>query len=191
MRASSQALQVPASGVPLHTQSSRTKTSPTPQQLAIPQEKLDHATPYTLATFAFTAQEQRVALNDLFDAEFETIVTNGKPHEYPVLVESFKLKYQACSDNLENIASRLESLGSAAMAKIVRNVVSAESARQAMWLQVQVLKQHLSVASLGDDERPKLKADLQAAKQVVDGHVEVINEALEELRCEMSELLDD
>ena len=64
----------------------------------------------------------------------------------------------------------------------------AEAKREAVSRDVQVLRQHLSVAPLEDPGRGELKAKLAQARALVQELVDAINEHLEELRCEAADL---
>jgi hypothetical protein len=163
---------------------------PSVESLEIPQADIEASGTVALLQLVQRAQQMRIRLFSTFDDAFEMLVTHGKADEYPGLVDRFKLKFAAIDDTQTRVCDRLQAMQPALVA-MVKTVIREEQSRLMAKLDEQVLRQHLSTTDLESDERPGLKRRLQDVSASLASRAAAVEEALEELRCEMADLDDD
>ena len=76
------------------------------------------------------------------------------------------------------------------VANLVRKVAREEGKRLEMQLELQVLEQHLSLATLDDPDQPELKQNVVAKRKALKDCTDGVFEVLEELRCEAADIED-
>mmetsp|Transcript_11779 Transcript_11779/g.16865 ORF Transcript_11779/g.16865 Transcript_11779/m.16865 type:complete len:188 (+) Transcript_11779:13-576(+) len=165
---------------------------PTTEELTVSHAALDGASPKKLIHFVHQTQEARISLTENFDSRFSDLVTAGKGEEYPQLVEQFKALYAACDVSLETIATRLASIPAGqAASKVVTSIVLEERSRADAHLQVQVMRQHKSVAGAAGEEGVADTAEALAMVEANEkSHISKIAELEEELRAEAADMDD-
>mmetsp|Transcript_39338 Transcript_39338/g.82532 ORF Transcript_39338/g.82532 Transcript_39338/m.82532 type:complete len:183 (-) Transcript_39338:706-1254(-) len=161
---------------------------PEPEDLRLPDGALEGVTASGLLRAVQRVQESRLELHVLLEDRYEELVTQGKADEYPTLVERFNAKYAVCSENLEALASALAAASQPKLGERVRQLRALEDSRQPLWLEVQVLRQHMSMTSPDDPMKKELEVKLAKARIAVQEKIDSINETLEELRCEAADL---
>ena len=120
---------------------------PSVDELRIPDSHIGSARARELLDIVQASQRARVELSQRFDDVFEHLVTGGRADEYHGLVERFKLKFDAIASNLDRAAERLSiaAAGGAVLAGLVAKVNESEARRLERQLELQVLRQRLSI----------------------------------------------
>lgn len=159
---------------------------PSADELTMPVARTD--SPAALVRSVQRSQEVRVAVAVRFEEIFEFYVTAGRADDYQGLVARFNARFEALSSNLERAAAALETAKQPPLARLVRSVAREEAAHLEAALQVQVLRQRLSVSDSESESHAEIKQVLQVAQARVSKSREAIFETLDELRCEAADL---
>ena len=93
----------------------------------------------------------------LFDDAYEQLVTDGRAADYAALVDRYRLKYAALNDNDSRCADRMRAAADGdSCATLVDAARRAEEARFELHVEIQVLRQRLSVAALDGPEKAEI-----------------------------------
>jgi hypothetical protein len=165
---------------------------PAAEELAIPADVLAAAPPAELVRLVHKSQEARVTLAERFDDVFEHLVTGGKADEYHGLVERFRARFDALADNVERARARIEvAPAGALMAGMIGRINDQERRRLEMQLELQVLRQRLSISRASGLVKEGEKARVAEVEGAIKACQGAIFEALEELREEAADLDDE
>lgn len=126
-----------------------------------------------------------------FDDLFEHLVTGGRADEYPALVDRFKARFDALTNNLDEVAAALEkkkTLSPPSLAPTVRSINKNEGRRLSKQLELQVLRQRLSITDAEGAEREDEKARVKDVEDELSTLGASIYDALEDIRAEVADL---
>lgn len=164
------------------------KEGPTADELSIPAEVLDAASSTKLVALVQQSQTQRINVAQKFEDVFEILVTGGRADEYTALCDRFSTRFGALSRNLEMCAARLS--GEPALATMVQDVNASEAKRLELQMELQVVRQRLSLAEVESEDAAGGKQRVTALEGELKALTGQIYESLEELRCEAADLED-
>jgi len=151
-------------------------------------------------------QEERVAAYRKFEEGFLLFlqVAEAEPASYEALVKYTTASFAAISDSINNIEAELRSRTSAtaSLAEVLRKVQLLEREKLQLTAQLQIVRHGLALDALQAEAtedanskearmaalRAEEGADLGRRLTSVTGQ---LNEALDEVRCEMSEMADE
>ena len=165
------------------------KEGPSVEDLRIPDDVIESASTAELVRLVFKTQEARVTVAERFEDVFEHLVTGGRADEYAPLCDRFKPRLEAVNDNLERLAARMDK--HPALMAMVQRVLQSEVKRIDLQLELQVLRQRLSVSAADGLVREREKSQVQSVQSQDEKLKGVIFETLEELRCEAADLEED
>ena len=162
-------------------------------ELRIPDDVLGAARPRELLRLVQRSQQARIETSQRFDDVFEHLVTGGRADEYHGLVERFRSKFDAITSNLDRAAEKLSTVapGGAVLAGMVAKVNESEARRLERQLELQVLRQRLSITSVEGALLDQEKAHVKDVEAAIKRLSETIFEALEELSAEAADLEDE
>jgi malonyl CoA-acyl carrier protein transacylase len=169
------------------------KPAPPPEgpgvdELKITQSDVSSAGAVQLLHLAQRTEQVRIGLVKVLDDAFEHLVTQGDADGYPPMVDRFKPKFAAISENLDRVAAQLQVISQPMLANMVKQLVATGEPRLQAKLEEQVLRQRLSITELNDEERPALKAKLASVTEGLMRQDAAVEEQLEELRAELADL---
>ena len=161
--------------------------------LLIPDAVVAASPPQELLRLVQKSQQARVHVAADFDDKYEHLVTGGRADEYPSLVERFQAKFAAITSNLDRAAAKLTAgvPGGAMVAGMITKVNDTEARRLELQLELQVLRQRLSISTVEGAMLAQEKARVKEVEASIKQLAGSVFETLEELAAEAADLDDE